>query len=71
MRFDCRESLKDVPDQITENINRKEYLKAAQLIVEAKENLAGPLSNVDALKEVRSDLEAREEVFSECYSDRM
>jgi len=57
------ESLKDVPDQITENINKKEYLTAAQLIVEARENLAGSLSNVDALKEVRSDLDTREEQF--------
>ena len=64
LKFDCRESLKDVPDQITENINKKEYLTAAQLIVEARENLAGSLSNVDALKEVRSDLDTREEVGS-------
>jgi len=55
-----------VPDQISENINKKEYLTAARLIVEARENLAGPLSNVDALKEVKSDLETREEV---CFNE--
>ena len=62
VKFHYREDLKDVPDQITNNINRKEYLAATQLIVQARENLQGPLLNVDALKEVRSDLETKQEV---------
>ncbi len=60
----CSESLKDIPDEIHSNIMRKNYLAAAQLVVKAKENLQGPLMSVDALKEVRSNLETKQEVSS-------
>lgn len=51
-----------MPDQINDNIARKNYLAATQLIVKAKEIFQGPLMNVDALKEVASELEIRKEV---------
>lgn len=56
------EHLKDIPDEINHNIVHQNYLAAAKLVVKARENLQGPLMNVDALKEVRSDLEIKQEV---------
>ena len=61
------ENLKDIPDEINRNILHKNYLAAAQLVVKARENLQGPLMNVDALKEVRSDLEIKQEVPTDHY----
>ncbi|XP_046631029.1 exocyst complex component 4-like [Daphnia pulicaria] len=57
------EKLKEIPDKINENIAKKNYIAAAQLIVEAHENLQGPLQNVEALKDVRSDLATKQERF--------
>ena len=51
-----------MPDEINHHIMHKNYLAAAQLVVKAKENFMGPLMNVDALKEVRSELEVKQEV---------
>jgi hypothetical protein len=51
-----------MPDRINENIAKKNYIAAAQLIVEAQDNLQGPLQKVEALKDVRSDLATKQEV---------
>ncbi len=40
------ENLKKIPDKINENIGKKNYLTAAQLVVEAKETLQGNLLSV-------------------------
>lgn len=58
----CRENLKNMPDQISEHVGRKDYMAAAQLVVQAQENLQGPLLNIEGLKEVRNDLAAKQEV---------
>lgn len=57
------EKLKEIPDKIHENVAKKNYLAAAQLVVQAHENLQGPLQNVEGLKDVRSDLALKQEVF--------
>ena len=57
------ENLKKIPDKINENIAKKNYLTAAQLVVEAKETLQGNLLSVEGLKEVRSDLASKQEVL--------
>lgn len=51
-----------MPDQISEHVGRKDYKAAAQLVVQAQENLQGPLLNIEGLKEVRNDLAAKQEV---------
>ena len=56
------EKLKESPDKINENISKKNYITAAQLIVEAQENLQGPLQKVEALKDIRSDIGTKQEV---------
>lgn len=56
------ENLKKIPDKINENIAKKNYIAAAQLVVEAKETLQGNLLSVEGLKDVRSDLAAKQEV---------
>lgn len=58
------QNLKNIPEQINEHIGKKNYVAAAQLVVKAEESLHGPLSNVEGLKEVRSDLAAKQEVVS-------
>ena len=62
------EKLKEIPDKINENIGKKNYLAAAQLIVQAHENLQGPLQNVEGLKDVRSDLATKQEVYLQLSS---
>ncbi|XP_057377768.1 exocyst complex component 4-like isoform X2 [Daphnia carinata] len=57
------EKLKEIPDKINENIAKKNYVAAAELVVEAQQNLQGPLQNVEALKDVRSDLATKQERF--------
>lgn len=54
--------MKKIPEQINESIGKKNYLAAAQLVVQAQDSLKGPLQSIEGLKEVRSDLSAKQEV---------
>ena len=55
------EHVKKIPEQINESIGKKNYLAAAQLVVQAQDSLKGPLQSIEGLKEVRSDLSAKQE----------
>lgn len=62
-----REILKNSPEQISQNIAKKNYLAAAKLIVQAHEILQGALQKVEGLKDVRSDVISRQEVFEHLF----
>lgn len=59
-----REKLKEIPDKIHENVTKKNFLVAAQLVVQAQENLQGALQKIEGLKDVRTDLALKQEVIS-------
>lgn len=62
MLLHFREHLKELPEKINENVAKKDYIVAARLVVQAQENLRGPLQQVDGLMEVRSELNTVQEV---------
>jgi len=63
--FCCyRDQLRAVPSQLTAFLARKLYLHATQLLVSALSLGEGNLEGVEALREVRTDLQAKKQVSS-------
>lgn len=63
--FSCfRDQLRAVPSQLTAFLARKHYLHATQLLVSALSLGEGSLEGVEALREVRTDLQTKKQV---CY----
>jgi hypothetical protein len=71
--FFCnRDQLREVPAQLTAFLTKKHYLHATQLLVSALSLGNGSLEGVEALREVRTDLQAKKQVcatagFFSCF----
>lgn len=59
------DQLRDVPSRLGNYLNRKLYLHATQLLVSALSLGDGTLEGVEALREVRTELEAKEQQLHE------
>jgi len=63
--FCCyRDQLRAVPSQLTAFLTKKHYLHATQLLVSALSLGEGSLEGVEALREVRTDLQTKKQVSS-------
>jgi hypothetical protein len=63
--FCCyRDQLRAVPSQLTAFLVKKHYLHATQLLVSALSLGEGSLEGVEALREVRTDLQTKKQVSS-------
>ena len=58
------EQVRDVPDKLQSHMAKKHYLHATDLIVSAVSLLEGDLAEVDALRDLKSELSAKKEVKS-------
>jgi exocyst complex component 4 len=56
-----------VPSQLTAFLAKKHYLHATQLLVSALCLGEGSLEGVEALREVRTDLQSKKQVGSLCH----
>ncbi|KAK7482018.1 hypothetical protein BaRGS_00026710 [Batillaria attramentaria] len=59
------EQIKEVPDKMDAYIAKKYYLHATDLIVQAVAKLEGPLAQVEALRDLRAELNGRKETLHE------
>ncbi|XP_064602166.1 LOW QUALITY PROTEIN: exocyst complex component 4-like [Liolophura sinensis] len=69
--LDQIEDIKEVLERIDEHMARKHYLHATDMMVSAVAKLEGPLSGIDALKELRSELNARKEQMHEVLIEEL
>eukprot|EP00794_Sanderia_malayensis_P005498 gene5499-6183_t len=60
-----------VPDQLDKYVARKHYLHAAQLLVSTTSTVENTLSNVDALRELKSDLNSRKTMMHEMLIEEL
>lgn len=63
------EQLMDVPQEVSNFINKKHYLHATKLLMNSLNQLEGGLSNVDALREVRTELLMKKDSLYEIIID--
>ncbi|XP_041368480.1 exocyst complex component 4-like isoform X2 [Gigantopelta aegis] len=69
--FDQIEQIKEVPDKMDELESQKYYLHATELVVNSVARLEGSLSNVDALRDLRAELNSRKERLHEIIIDEL
>lgn len=69
--FDKVESIMIVPEEVTNFINKKHYLHATRLIRTSLSQFDGNLKNIDALKDVKSDLINKKEVLYDLIVDEL
>ncbi|RWS26425.1 exocyst complex component 4-like protein [Leptotrombidium deliense] len=65
------ESLSQVPNDVSNFINKKHYLHATRLLVDSVAVLEKDLKNVDALKDVKTDLISKKEQMYELLVDEL
>ncbi|KAL5022453.1 hypothetical protein ScPMuIL_001608 [Solemya velum] len=69
--LDQIEQIKEVPDQLDAFLAKKHYLHATELVVNVVAKLGGPLSGVEALRDLRAELTTRREQLHEILIDEL
>ena len=54
--------MRDVSDRLQAHIEKKQYLHATDVLVTSVSLLHSDLSNVEALRDIREELDAKQEV---------